>query len=130
MYMDKSAAVIANALGTLEYGPPNAALLSMLTEATLAFDRVSEPIAQAQRQLRLARDHYLTADARHGDTTAAWQQVEQAARHLAILLRPLGDFRIPRCTRPTGHGTCNIPLDDDGQCRSTLGHLDDHPDSK
>ena len=48
-----------------------------------------------------------------------------AAHALAAALRPLGDARIARCKRPAGHGTCNIPLGDDGQCRSTLGHTDE-----
>ena len=66
---------------------------------------------------------YLTETGNYTDE--AWQKAIDAAHALAAALRPLGGTVIARCEKRAGWGTCGLPLDDDGQCRSTLGHTGD-----
>lgn len=129
MLMDKTAAELADALDAMEYFPHNTAGLSMLDEATLAFRAKSVELDEAQQAFVEARfahkDSYSLTSDYYSDES--WQLAMQAARRLAALLRKLGDVRIARCKRQAGWGTCNLPLDELGECHSTLGHLDTQP---
>jgi hypothetical protein len=124
--MDCTAAQLADMLDGMEDFPHNTGGLSMLDEATLAFGRKSPRLAESQRAFGDARyahmRSYTTEAQAYSDE--AWSAAMTAAHALAAALRELGDARIARCRRPAGWGTCNLPLDDDGQCRSTLGHTD------
>uniref|UniRef100_UPI003F49183C hypothetical protein n=1 Tax=Amycolatopsis sp. CA-096443 TaxID=3239919 RepID=UPI003F49183C len=125
MTLSMTAAQLADALERTGHAPHNTGALSMLDEATIAFGAKSAELGEAQRRFADARIAHLHALAPSGgDTDDAWRQAMQAARRLAALLRPLGDARIARCTRPAGWGPCGLPLDEDGECRSAIGHLD------
>jgi hypothetical protein len=55
----------------------------------------------------------------------AWAAVVAAGVGLAAVLDPLGDHLFVRCQRAAEWGTCGLAiLDEDGVCRSSLGHLD------
>ncbi|WP_107661246.1 hypothetical protein [Nocardia suismassiliense] len=124
MFKDLTAAALADALDALACSPHNTGAASMLDEATMAFGRKSAALAAAQRAFHRARfDHMDSYRAAGAYTEDSWQATVRAAGHLAALLRPLADATIARCQRPAGWGTCNLPLDDDGECGSTLGHL-------
>lgn len=127
MLKDATAAELADLLEEMVHHPHSTGSLSMLDEATMAFDRHGETIGEAQRAFASARH----AHQRSWDTETQnyspelWARAMEAARELARQLRPLGDTRIVRCKRPAGWGTCNLPLGDDGVCRSSLGHTDE-----
>lgn len=95
--------------------------LAMLDEATIDYRRKSPHLARAQQAFAESRRACMGT----GVSGEAWDRMAAAAGRLAKLLKPLGDFRIARCKRPAGWGTCNLALDDDGECRSSLGHTDD-----
>jgi hypothetical protein len=124
MLKDRSAAELADALDGMVNYPHNTGGLSMIDEATYAFGRRSQELAEAQRKFSDARHahmrSYTTASGNYTD--ASWQAAMDAAHQLATLLRPLGDTRIVRCGRPDSMGTCSLPLNDDGTCNSSF-HL-------
>ncbi len=124
--MDCTAAELADMLDGMERHPHHTAGLSMLDEATLAYALKRSPLADLQRAFGTARYAHQrsSSTATQGYSDEAWRTAMDAAHSLAAALRELGDTRIARCKRPAGYGTCNIPLDDDGVCRSTLGHAD------
>lgn len=124
--MDCAATQLADMLDGMEHHPHNTGGLSMLDEATGAFGDKNPRLAELQRTFGNARYAHkrswsTEAQAYSGE---AWSAAMSAAHALAAALRELGDMRIARCKRPAGWGTCNLPLDEDGQCRSTLGHTD------
>jgi hypothetical protein len=126
---DWTAADLADALDALDTGSravKGTGWLSMLDEATLAFGLKYPEVAAPQQEFGQARYAHLTSyrPETGGYADEEWQRAMSAAHSLAAALRPLGDKRIARCKRQTGWGTCNLPLDDDGQCRSTAGHTD------
>lgn len=124
--MDRTAAELAGMLDGMEAFPHNTGGLSMLDEATLAFGRKSQHVAELQRAFASARLAHMRSWSTEAQAYSdeAWRAAMAVARSLAAALRELGDARIARCKRPAGWGTCDLPLDDDGQCRSTLGHTD------
>jgi hypothetical protein len=124
MFKDCTAAELAGLLETAAKEPQYTGGLSMLDEATMAFGRLSSEIAAAHQRFAEARLDHMH---RHRSPTpeVLEEEVVRAANALAVLLRPLGDVRVARCKREAGWGTCNLPLDDDGMCRSSLGHADD-----
>lgn len=126
MIKDRTAAELADLLESMARHPHNTGGLSMLDEATMAFGRYRDDIARAQQGFAAARHAHMHSwdEKRQQYSEEAWDKAMGAAGYLALLLRPLGDTRIARCQRPAGWGTCNLPLDDDGVCRSTLGHTD------
>lgn len=123
---DCTAAELARDLEIMEDSPHNTDGLAMLDEATMAFGRKSQHVADLQRAFANARHAHMrswsTETQAYSDQ--AWREAMAAAYDLAAALRELGDVRVARCRRPAGWGTCNLPLDDDGQCRSILGHTD------
>lgn len=123
---DCTAAELARDLDIMEEFPHNTGGLSMLDEATMAFGRKSQHVAELQRAFASARHAHMRSWSTElqSYSAEAWHAAMDAAHALAAALRELGDMRIARCKRPAGHGTCNLPLDDDGECRSTLGHTD------
>jgi hypothetical protein len=123
---DCSAAELADLLDDMERYPHNTGSLSMLDEATMAFGNVSPDLAGLQRAFADARyAHMRSYRTETGSYSGeAWDAAMTAAHSLAAALRELGNVRIARCKRQAGFGTCNLPLDDDGECRSTLGHTD------
>jgi hypothetical protein len=122
---DLTAAELAACLDMAAAGPPNTGALSQLDEATLEFGWRHESVGPAQKAMAEARHaHIRSYRAERGDyAPEAWTAAAAAAHALAVALRPLGDTAIARCKREAGHGTCGIALDDDGECRSTLGHI-------
>ncbi|WP_181785351.1 hypothetical protein [Streptomyces phytophilus] len=125
MLKDRTAAELADALEIMERHPHNTGGLSQLDGATLAFSRYPG-VGEKQQAFTDARQAHLRSydSERDGYSGEAWGKAMQAARELAAALRPLGDTRIAHCTRQARWGTCELPLDDDGECRSTLGHTD------
>lgn len=127
MLRDMTAVQLADQLDNVDSSPHATAYLSALDEATQAFRRMSPALAEAQMTFGHVRyDHkrsFSPAIGAYSDTS--WEKVVDAAHALAAQLRPLGGTSILRCKRLAAHGVCNIPLDDDGVCRSTLGHTDD-----
>lgn len=116
---DLTAAELADALDGLRHEPHNTGWASMLDEATLAYRDLSPELsthhaayAQARMvhmgSIRVLRDRYSDDD---------WSTLTAAAADLARALRPLGSFRVERCQRRTGWGTCGLPLGTDGECR-------------
>jgi hypothetical protein len=124
MFKDCTAAELADLLETAAKEPKYTGGLSMLDEATMAFGRFSPEIASAHQRFAEARLNHLHRH-RAPDPEVLEEKVVGAARGLAVLLRPLGDVRVARCKRQAGWGTCGLPLDDDGTCRSSLGHADE-----
>jgi hypothetical protein len=129
---DNTAADLADALDALDVGSravKGTGWLSMLDEATLAFGSKYPEVAAPQREFGRARYAHLRSYSPEtgGYADEEWRCAIDAAHSLAAALRPLGDTRIARCERQAGWGTCDLPLDDDGQCRSTLGHTDGDP---
>lgn len=116
--MDSTAIQLADMLDGMEGFPHNTGGLSMLDEATLAFGRKSPHLAELQRVFGSARIAHMNSwsTAEQAYSQEMWQAAMDAAHALAAALRELGDVRIARCKRPAGWGTCNLPLDDDGQC--------------
>lgn len=117
---DMTAAELADAL-SLPVGMLSTGWLSMLDEATIAFGNLDAHIREAQSAFSQARSAHMRSwdapDAPAGDLSPqAWDRAVAAARELANVLRPLGEFRIARCKRQTGWGTCNLPLEQDGSC--------------
>lgn len=123
--MDRTASELASMLDDMESAPHSTGSLSMLDEATLAFSRETPRLGELQRAFGIARITHLYSWSDGAYSEQAWLTAMSAAHSLAAALRELGDARVARCKRPAGHGTCDIPLDRDGQCRSTLGHTDD-----
>jgi hypothetical protein len=126
-YMDMTAAELADCLELAAGVPGDTGALLMLDEATLAYGFRYGSINEAQRAFGTARlAHMGSYSTERGDyAPEAWDAAMTAARNLAAVLRPLGDYALPRCKRPSLHGTCNMVLDDaGGKCRSTLGHTD------
>jgi len=123
---DATAAELARDLEVMEDFPHNTGGLSMLDEATLAFGWKYPEVGSAQRAFADARHAHMRSwsTGAQAYSDEAWRTAMDAALSLAAALRKLGDMRIARCKRPAGWGTCNLPLDGDGECRSTLGHTD------
>ena len=123
---DATATELARDLEIMAGFPHNTGGLSMLDEATMAFGRGNPRLASLQRAFADARHAHMRSwwTGAQAYSDEAWRTAMNAALSLAAALRELGDVRIARCKRPAGWGTCNLPLDDDGQCRSTLGHTD------
>jgi hypothetical protein len=124
---DMTAAELARCIDETTDFPQNTGALSMLDEATLAFGSKYPKIGDAQRALADARHRHMRS---YSPTTRqysddAWNDAMTSAKRLASELRALGNVRIARCKRRAGWGTCNLPLGDDGQCHSSLGHVDD-----
>lgn len=126
-YTDLTAAQLADCLELAERYPGNTGALSMLDEATLEYGWRYDSIGPAQRAFADARHaHMRSYTTERGDySPEAWDKAMAAARDLAAALRPLGDFTFRRCKRQGPCGTCNMVLDDDGTCRSSLGHVDE-----
>jgi hypothetical protein len=121
MLKDFTAAQLADALEGMEGHPHNTGGLSMLDEATLAYGWRLPAIAQAQEAFSAARHahkgSYMTETGSYTDES--WQAALDAASGLAAELRKLGNYRLPRCAKPSKFGpTCDMALDDDGECRS------------
>jgi hypothetical protein len=126
-YMDMTAAELATCLERAAGVPGSTGTLSMLDEATLEYGwRWHESIGPAHRafeRARMAHQHAYRPE-RGQNASVEWLDAMVAARDLAAVLRPLGNYRLPRCGRPSVHGTCTRALDDDGKCPSTFGHTD------
>lgn len=124
--MDPTAAELADMLDGMEDFPHNTGGLSMLDEATISFGRVSPDLQALQCALSRARyAHMQSYRTETGNYSAeAWHRAMIAAHSLADALRELGDMRIARCKRPARHGTCDLPLNENGECTSSLGHTD------
>jgi hypothetical protein len=124
--MDKSAAQLADLLDGMRDFPHNTAGMSMLDEATIAFRDLSPAVREAQGAFGEARYRHARSyrGGPVGYSDESWAAALTAAGRLADMLRPLGDTRISRCKRQAGWGVCNLPLDPDGGCRSSLGHVD------
>jgi hypothetical protein len=122
---DRTAAQLADALEVMDDFPHNTGGLSLLDEATLAYGWKYEQVGPAQRAFAEARHaHMRSYRTETGNySSEAWDRAMQAARALADVLRPLGDTRIARCTRPSQWGVCNFPLENDGTCRAS-SHVD------
>lgn len=126
--MDKTAAELADILRTLRTFRHNTGGLSMVTEATLAYQDLSPALGVAYRALADAgwkhRRSYSSATDTYSET--AWDDVADAADQMATHLNVLGDYVLPRCKRPSAHGVCNAPLHyyPDGVCQSSVGHTD------
>jgi hypothetical protein len=119
-YIDMSAADLAGYLRRAGACKPYTGPLSMLDEATLAYRDKSPELDAAQRAFAEARYPCMRRDV----PDEAWAAVAVTAAALAALLESLGTYVIPRCKRTGPCGTCNMPLDADGECRSSLGHTD------
>lgn len=128
MFKNCTAEELANMLEGMSRHSHNTGGLSMLDEATLAFGRKSPKIMEAQQIFSTARHlhHRSWSTERQNYSDKLWRDAMESARGLADLLRPLGDMRIARCERQADWGTCNLPLSDDGVCRSSLGHTDEN----
>lgn len=125
MLKDSTAAELAEMLDQVPYFQRSTGTLSMLDEATMAFGNRDQETGEAQRAFAEARHEYHWSYMQTGKfSDDAWETVKRAAARLAELLRPLGDFRIPRCDREAGWGACGLPLADDGTCRSSMEHKD------
>lgn len=129
MPMDMTAAQLAWALDGMADFPGNTGGLSMLMEGCLAYTYLSPRAAEIDAAYRALGDAYYAyrRAERPGsevDPQKAWGEAMLAARALGAELRQLGDYRIERCKRPSECGTCNMPLGEDRECRSTLGHTD------
>jgi len=127
MLKNSTAAELAEMLESMAAHPHNTGGLSMLDEATMAFRNKNPDIAAAQQAFAQARYAHMRSYISHSGTYSqvSWEEAMRCARELAALLRPLGDTVISRCQREAGWGTCNLPLADDGTCRSSLGHEED-----
>ncbi len=123
-YMDLSAADLAGCLRMARGCPHATGSLSQLDEATLSYGSLFPAIEPVQRAFAEARYAHMRSwsTAAQAYSNEAWERAAEAAETLADALDPLGDYRIPRCERQTGWGTCNLPLRD-GKCRSS-----DHTD--
>ena len=128
-YMDLTPAELADCLDMVGQFPGNTGALSQLDEATLAYGWRYATIGPPQRRLGAARHAYMRSYRPEAGDYApeAWDAAVAAAGELAAALRPLGDATLPRCKRHGPCGTCNAVLDDDGQCRSSIGHDDADP---
>lgn len=109
---DYTAEQLARALEVMDDFPHNTGGLSMLDEATMAWGGKYGHIAPLQKAL---------ADARHAHMRSYRSDIgnysqEKWAEAIAAA-HALAEAWIPRCKRPTGWGTCNFPLEDDGTCR-------------
>jgi len=126
VFKHATAEELANMLEAMSRHPHNTGGLSMLDEATLAFGNKDPKIREAQQDFSTARHrHHRSWNTQaQSYSDELWESALDCARKLATLLRPLGDTRITRCDREAGWGTCGLPLDDDGVCRSSLGHTD------
>jgi hypothetical protein len=124
MLKHSTAEELADLLEGMAHHPHNTGGLSMLDEATAAFGELWTPMAEAHQVFGSARYRHMRSYSRDagGYSDDAWEQAMNAARALARLLRPLGGFRIARCERQAPWGTCELPLDGEGACRSSLGH--------
>lgn len=127
---DCTAAELARSLEVMDDFPHNTGGLSLLDEATYAFGSKYPQVGDAQRAFADARHRHMRSyRSEIGNySDEAWRTAMEAAHALAGALRPLGDTRIARCKRPAGFGTCDMPLADDGQCYSSLGHTDEPED--
>jgi len=125
-YMDLSAADLAGCLRMARRCPHATGSLSQLDEATISYGSLFPAIDPAQRAFANARHAHMWSwsPAAQAYSDEAWERTAVAAEALADALEPLGGYRIPRCKRPTGWGTCNLPLRD-GECRSQ-----DHTDGE
>jgi hypothetical protein len=128
-YCDMTAAELANCLDMAASSTPNTGYLSLLDEATLEFGWRYDSVGPVQRAMADARHaHMRSYRTERGDyAPEAWDRAAAAARNLAAALRPLGDTVIPRCKREGPCGTCNMGLDGNGECHSSLGHTDAVP---
>ena len=117
-YTDLSAADLAGCLRMARRCPHATGSLSQLDEATLAYGSLFPAVDPVQRAFADARHAHMSSwsAAAQAYSDEAWERAAEAAEALAGALEPLGDYRIPRCERPTGWGTCNMPLRD-GECR-------------
>jgi hypothetical protein len=112
--MDMSAAELAGELEIMATFPEFAGALSMLEEAALGYgDRPG--VGARLRVFGTARRAQM-----HGGAPGA---TAEAARALAAELRALGGYKVPRCKQEAGWGTCNLPLDADGNCRQHPGSM-------
>lgn len=127
MFKESTAEELAGMLESMSSYPHNTGGLSMLDEATMAFGRRDGGVREAQQAFSISRHQHMRSYRTEtgGYSDEAWEKAMGAARELAVLLRPLGGTRIARCGRKVGWGTCGLPLDDDGVCRSSLGHTDE-----
>ncbi|MER7280550.1 hypothetical protein ABT369_39535 [Dactylosporangium sp. NPDC000244] len=126
---DMTAAELAYYLGALEQpgSRHSTGSASMLDEATMAFGSMSPQVAEAHAAFAQARQVHQSSirTSTSGDySDEAWDSLVAAANNLATQLGALGDARVARYKRKAGWGTCNLLLPADGECRSTLGHLD------
>lgn len=122
MFQESTATELADYLEAAHRHPHMTGVLSMLDEATISFGRKSAEIAEAQRAFANARYAHMRSYSNGKYSDTAWSEAMEAARNLAATLRPLGDTIIDRCKEPTGWGTCNLPLDDQDQCRMRNEH--------
>lgn len=123
---DMTAAELARCIEQTADFPHNTGALSMLDEASLAFGMKYPKVGEVQRAFADARHRHMRSYSASsgGYSDDAWNEAMTGALQLASELRSLGDTRIPRCKRLARHGVCNLPLSDDGQCHSSLGHAD------
>jgi hypothetical protein len=124
-YTDLTAADIAGCLRMARHVPHATGSLSQLDEATFAYGSLFPGIEPLQRAFADARyAHMRSYSSAFGEySDEAWERAVVAAEALADSLDGLGGYRIPRCKRQTGWGTCNLPLRD-GECRSSRNHTD------
>lgn len=123
--MGLTARELADCLDLVPKFPHNTGALSQLDEATVAYRYKFPGIAGWQQAFADARHRHMRSyrSAVGNYTDESWQAAVDAAHGLAEAMRALGDLRLERCQRPTGWGTCNFVLDDDGTCHGT-----DHTD--
>lgn len=118
-YMERTAAELAQMLHLLGGVPHSSGSLSMVLEATGPYRHIDPTLNETYRVLGDAAYRHQ----RYG-TDEDWAACVAAGAAFAAGLERLGDLVIARCKRPSGHGTCGIPLGPDGECRSSLGHTD------
>ena len=124
---DLTAAELADGLEIMKHHPHNTGGLSMLDEATFSFGSKYPEVSGPQRAFARARvsPHALVS---HRDRQLHGRGVAEGHRRGSrARCGPAAPRRhCNRQVRETGWmGNVRLPLDDDGQCRSTLGHTDD-----
>ncbi|MFF7023035.1 hypothetical protein ACFY97_18780 [Streptomyces klenkii] len=112
-FEDYTAAELAHVLESIKYrSPEDMATLSMLSERTFGW-------ARRYPQLGMVQDRFSRAAAAQWPRSRSdqtWREVVAASQALAASMRRLGNIRLALCKERAGWGTCNLTLDEEGQC--------------
>ncbi|MET9779157.1 hypothetical protein ABZ023_33760 [Streptomyces sp. NPDC006367] len=111
---------LADVLGGVQCQSPElTGPLSMLDEATLGWTSRYPQLAESQQAFSRARRQHFPRTR----TEQTRQEVVATASALFAALRELGDVRLERCAEPTGWGTCDLVLPEQGPCWGGQEHL-------